>query len=488
MHQKSIISILLLSLICTCIAQDPVVPVEVEARILRHFEEGEYRKAVDLIEKHLEDAPRDVTMLYNAACGYSLLGDIDRAADYLRRAVEAGFIDFDHMESDPDLDNLRDHPVYAQILEIREEVNRRYAERQLEMAREFFGEDGYRYDTDKERKLNFAIALDETSYREMRTMLNQQADHLWEALFEAPPEYFVTIAVPKPIDAARILRDPEIGGIYEHARRRLIARDIGALLRHEFTHVLHYGHMERLGQEHPLWIQEGIACLYEDYRFDADGEIVFLPNVRHNITKRRGSAGRTLPWRELFEIKDDIFMARASWMYPQVRSIFRFVAAKGKLEAWYSAYVTEFEHDSTGRAAFEVAFGKPIEDVERDWKVWLTEQPLTDDEIEFGDASLGISVNPDAANDGVQIGGFVRGSAAGRSQLRVGDVIVAIDGQSVRSFEELSAIIARHEVGDRLRIRARRRGEYFEVVVRLSRLGIGMIEPTESWRRTPIAA
>ncbi|NIM60902.1 MAG: hypothetical protein GTO30_04390, partial [Acidobacteria bacterium] len=52
------------------------------------------------------------------------------------------------------------------------------------------------------------------------------------------------------------------GGIYEHERRRLIARDIGASLRHELTHAYHYADMDRLGQRHPLWVQEGIATLY----------------------------------------------------------------------------------------------------------------------------------------------------------------------------------------------------------------------------------
>ena len=57
---------------------------------------------------------------------------------------------------------------------------------------------------------------------------------------------------------------------------------------------MHYGHMARLGQRHPLWVQEGLATLYEDYDLDTAGTVRFLPNRRHNIARRRARSGRTM--------------------------------------------------------------------------------------------------------------------------------------------------------------------------------------------------
>jgi S1-C subfamily serine protease len=44
---------------------------------------------------------------------------------------------------------------------------------------------------------------------------------------------------------------------------------------------------------------------------------------------------------------------------------------------------------------------------------------------------------------------------------------VAVDGEPTRSLTELQTIIATKHVGDSVRIRARRDGDYFTVVVRL---------------------
>ena len=59
------------------------------------------------------------------------------------------------------------------------------------------------------------------------------------------------------------------------------------------------------------------------------------------------------------------------------------------------------------------------------------------------------------------------GSAARRSQLRVGDIIVSIDSEPARTLAELQAIIGSKQVGDRVRVRARRAGAYLTVVVTL---------------------
>jgi adenylate cyclase len=54
-------------------------------------------------------------VLYNVACGYSMLGELDEAIDCLERAVES-FVNWDWLEHDSDLNPLRSHPRFQKLL------------------------------------------------------------------------------------------------------------------------------------------------------------------------------------------------------------------------------------------------------------------------------------------------------------------------------------------------------------------------------------
>jgi hypothetical protein len=218
---------------------------------------------------------------------------------------------------------------------------------------------------------------------------------------------------------------------------------------------------------HPIWIQEGLASLYEDYNLRPDGTVEFLPNERTNIARNVVRAGRSTPWPELFALDSDGFMARAPKLYPEARSIFGFVAERGLLAGWYATYVDRYEEDTTGALALEVVFGLPLSDIEMEWRQWARRQSV-DTQVGRGDASLGIEFED--TNDGVQIVRFVRGSAAFRGGLREGDVIVSMNGMDTRSGRELRAALAPLRVGDRVRVRVRRGDRYLREWVELSAL------------------
>jgi len=57
------------------------------------------------------------TPLYNIACVEALLGNKDAAVRYLKDAIEAGWSDIEHMRTDPDLTDLRDHDGFKAIIE-----------------------------------------------------------------------------------------------------------------------------------------------------------------------------------------------------------------------------------------------------------------------------------------------------------------------------------------------------------------------------------
>lgn len=442
-------------------------PASLERRIYQSFLDGDYTRAAELIGLHLEQHPNDPVMLYNAACAHCHLGQNEHAVSFLRRAVEAGLQDLGQITRDPDLEPIRDHPIYRAIVAQLQRAANGGAAVALEQWRSVFGDRDYRYHRDETRGIAYAIALDRTSHRQMRRMIERQTDELHGSLFELSPQSYLLIAVPTPGDGQRLFPNDQTGGIYEHDKRRLIARDIGSSLRHELVHALHYAHMDLLHQRHPLWAQEGLATLYEDYLL-ADGlSIEFLPNDRHNIVKALENAGLLTSWSGLFRLTDDEFMTKASRLYPQVRSMFEFLADRGLLTCWYAALIEHSTDDPTGARAFEVCFDMPVEDVERAWHRWLDQRPALDIAIDVGDAALGIETELHSSNDGVLITRFPPGSAAALTSLAVGDVIVSADGTPTRSLAELRSIIATRKVGDLVQLRARRNGNYFTVVVTL---------------------
>lgn len=77
---------------------------------------GRYHKGLLLDQRLAELTPVDATVLYNLACSHSLLGDIDKSLESLKKAIELGFVDFRYLKTDPDLVNVRkDKRFYALI-------------------------------------------------------------------------------------------------------------------------------------------------------------------------------------------------------------------------------------------------------------------------------------------------------------------------------------------------------------------------------------
>jgi hypothetical protein len=296
-------------------------------------------------------------------------------------------------------------------------------------------------------------------------LIEREADWLSRHLFGDEPAYHTLLAVPTPSDAKKYFTDPNTTGIYEHRMRMLIARDIGESLQHEFVHLMHYGHMERLRQKHPIWIQEGIAALFEAYELDSAGSITFLPNTRHNIIYRAVDSNAALDWPKLFALSPEAFMERSAGLYPEARSIFLYLADRGKLTDWYQAYTDGFRTDPSGAKALEKVFGKPLGDIERQWRNWVKSKGPIDDTVRAGDASLGIAITETPG--GIRIKETLKGSAVRAAGMRVGDVIVAIDGKPIRSSRELAVAIASKRVGDTIAVRFRRDDDYQETPVTL---------------------
>jgi hypothetical protein len=321
---------------------------------------------------------------------------------------------------------------------------------------EFGDKAGYRYDSCDDGTIVYATFLDESSHARMKRTLDELTAHLLKAYFGKPPEDPVLVAIVRPADAKDYLERPEIRGMYLHSARRLVSRDAGQSLQHEFVHLLHFAHMERTGQRHPIWVQEGLASLYEDYTLRADGSIEFHPNVRFNIARRQVTSKTWKRWKDLVGLSGDAFMQDAERLYPQVRSMFEFLARERKLEEFYRQLCRTSADDRDGSDAIERAFGEPLATVEERWRTWMVERGAIDDSIDRNDASLGVSIED--VGDGVRVKSFVLKSAAKAAGLRVGDVIIEVNGVPVRNQDEMRLAVARLKVGETVAVRYRRDG------------------------------
>jgi tetratricopeptide (TPR) repeat protein len=60
--------------------------------------------------------PEEPTFYYNLACSYSLLGDVDPAFKALQKAIQLGYQNFEHLQKDADLDNLRKDRRFIELM------------------------------------------------------------------------------------------------------------------------------------------------------------------------------------------------------------------------------------------------------------------------------------------------------------------------------------------------------------------------------------
>jgi len=78
---------------------------------------GFYRQGLDMDERLYQLRPADPVILYNLACSYSLLDEKDKAFRAIKQAIHSGYDDFEHLEADNDLNNLRTDRRFTRYFE-----------------------------------------------------------------------------------------------------------------------------------------------------------------------------------------------------------------------------------------------------------------------------------------------------------------------------------------------------------------------------------
>lgn len=77
---------------------------------------GEFEKGLEVDHVLSGLCPDDPGVWYNLGCSLSLLGRIEEALETLRRAVELGWSDRQHLLDDADLEPVRTHPDFRELL------------------------------------------------------------------------------------------------------------------------------------------------------------------------------------------------------------------------------------------------------------------------------------------------------------------------------------------------------------------------------------
>lgn len=446
----------------------------IHQRAMDLLRKKEYQKAIEEYEKALKADPEDALALYNTACAHSLLRDKPKALEYLRKAIEAGWVNYPHMEKDADLDGLRDEEAYKELLRNKAEYVRKSTEKvvgRIGKALSDRGVDSKRYKNvyDHERNLVYLHTKSDDELAVIRKGLETYAEHQWAHLFQNKPQQPLYIVLLTAADSVKLFQG-RVGGMFNPASNVLFCGDMPGLrllrtsvVTHEFTHALHFADMQARGQEHPIWLIEGLATLFESAV--RNGDIIPQHSYRLGVVQAAVRGGRDIPWRTLVKLNHPQFMMSAQLAYAQSRYMLFYMYEKGLLKKFYDEYTDKanYTSDKSAAEAFEVVFGKPLESVERDWRQWVLKQSAPP--IPF------LGVQTQDQQGAVVITQVVGDSPAAQAGIETGDKVESIDGHTVKTNSDLMDMLGQKSVGDEIEIALARGSGKLSVKAKLSKRG-----------------
>ena len=91
-----------------------------DPEVLHWFAHAIWHDSVEEAERLLNIVgpykPQQADVLYDRACARSIAEDLDASMDFLEQALAAGFQQWNLIEIDPDLRNVRQDPRYSELL------------------------------------------------------------------------------------------------------------------------------------------------------------------------------------------------------------------------------------------------------------------------------------------------------------------------------------------------------------------------------------
>ena len=298
---------------------------------------------------------------------------------------------------------------------------------------------GYVARIDPRRRVVYVSAIDPGNFERVTAMLSLQHDLLRRQLFPAPLAWNVTVVFPTLNDYRRRTPLAKAAGFYHHPSRTLYSVSLSDVLLHEFTHALHHNDQHLCRQHHALWVVEGLATLFQRCKPTPAG---LEPQTDWSLGELQETvkAGKACKLADLMTIDQKTFLAQAETHYSQVRWVMMYLYRKGKLAEFYAAYKATWATDATGRKALEKVLAADLDHIEADWTKWLLELDPPWKPGYAVKARLGVRMRP--GEDGVEITGFLRNSAADKTNLlRPGDVVLAVNGQQTPTPRDLTAAV-----------------------------------------------
>ena len=335
--------------------------------------QGKLNEAITILKKIVELDPLIRGAWYEMACCYSQLGKLKEACEALKKAIKTGDMNFRMIENEKRLEKLRQTKEYKELMKRRAELAKEGIRAKVKFFRKILGENYHCEVLDKER---FALILGvpKKEYLKVKKRLKELCDGLRELLFEHPPDSYITVIVVSSMEdwTRKLRRSPRSAGGYTPEDMVLAVRRMRALF-HEFTHALHFADQDALNQKHPVWICEGLACLFEAFRKKKNG-IVGVSNHRLGRLKEQIRGGSVISWNRLFRMGRWEFMRCSRSAYAVAGFIMRYLQDKGLLSRWYKEYTRHYKEDPTGAKALEKVLGCGTEEAEHKWRKWVLQQ------------------------------------------------------------------------------------------------------------------
>lgn len=432
------------------------------------FEAGDLVEAERLFTEQAAIDPNNFTVHYNLACMRALVGEPDAAWAHIEDALRNGFIDAYELQRDQSLASMRDDRRMRALIENFDRLIASHRGASVAAAERWLGRSERR--TLEDLRIECLSHHDEIStdaaVREMELVAgfarsfmpglsDAEAGTLdpWVVVTLPDPQRFMSWTIQTFGPAARESFSA-IGGAYDHDERRLVAKDLGATLRHEFFHVLLWRDMTHRGVVAPIWIQEGLASLVED-GMDR-GAFVPVASWRTNIAKRLERNNRLPPIEELTKLTQERFSAnRPLRQYALARTFFLFLYDRGVLGQWYAEYTKNAATDPDGLAALKTVLGMDAEAMHEAYRAWVRDLPMIAETADDLEVRLGVDLT-NGDGDGPEVVKFTDRDARQETGLRLGDVITSVNGQSTRDLQELIRVLGERKPGETVNLEYRR--------------------------------
>jgi len=445
-------------------------PSELEASGIAAMGAGDYHEAETIFRQLITHRSDSFVGYYNLGSALSMQGDTGGAVNAISQAITLGFTDLAQIKRDPDLESFRGSPFFGELVTNWQALIEARRQSDLETMRPLITR-AVESRTDKAHKIELLSAHDAIATDEALGELDLIAGWAGRVLFRQTGSQesledlaWIMVVLPDRAGFAKwaiTVFGPgvrtsmsSVGGAYEHQKRRLVAQDLGATIRHEFIHVLHWRDMNRLGQVHAPWIQEGLASLVEDYDI-VGGKLVPVPSWRTNIVKRMSDVHRLPSIEKLAKKEMNAFTAkRPLAKYAQARAVMLYLFDQHKLTEFYSTYTNQYNEDPTGISALESVLGQEIDDIEKDYRNWIDQLETVPETGSDLTATMGIGIE-NGTGDGVVVK-KLPGNARSRTGLHLGSVITGINGHPTRDLFELIRILGQYSPGQTITLSVRR--------------------------------